>query len=160
MGAWEPPARFNPEALQAALALIPPASWSLPSTVEATGVHHGYRRVVQVELDPFRFVLERFEPVRDAWLSSIDPGGFILIHSDAGPFYDRWQVPIATSGWMDQGSAEPASNGVPFRVDHWKPHSVANPGGAPRVHLVIDRDVVVNPARSAFRLYEQGADHP
>jgi hypothetical protein len=158
MAEWEPPARFDPEALQAALAAVPPAAWSLPSLVEVTGVHHGYSRVVLVEMaEQFGFVLDRFAPIRDAWLSSIEPGGFILTHHDAGPYFDRWQVPISTSGWMDQGSAESATDGVPFRVQHWNPHSVTNPGASPRVHLVLDRQVIVNSARSPFRLYEQGA---
>jgi hypothetical protein len=111
--------------------------------------------VVLSELDPFAPVLALFEPIRDAWLSWIDPGGFIVRHRDAGPYYDRWQVPIRTAGWMQQETAEAAQDGRPFRVRHWLPHSVANPSTEPRIHLVIDRDVVANPSRDAFCLFDK-----
>lgn len=161
MPTWEPPARFDPEALRAALAAVPPAAWSQPSDYRVTGVHHGYRRVVLADLaNAFDQVLEEFHPVHDAWLSWIEPAGFIVTHHDAGPYYDRWQVPISTSGWMQQGAAERAIDGEPFQVEHWKPHSVQNPGLVPRVHLVIDRDVIVNPAPTAFRLYDKEPTSP
>lgn len=148
---WEPPAGFDPEVLQAALAAIPSTAWSLPSLFEVTRVHHGYRRVTLPDLaGPFAEVLSVFAPIRDAWVSWIDPGGFIAPHRDGGPYYDRWQVPIRTAGWTEQAMAEEATNGVPFRVRHWLTHSVRNPTGEPRIHLVIDRDVIVNPARDAF----------
>ena len=145
--------RFDPAEIQAALAQVPPAAWSLPSTFAQTQVHHGYRRVVLLDIaEPFRFVLDRFQPIKDAWLSWIDPGGFIVAHRDAGPYYDRWQVPISTAGVTEQATAEEATNGVPFRVEHWRPHSVWNRTDRPRIHLVIDRAVIVNPARDPFRL--------
>lgn len=148
---WEPPAAFSVDALQAALEAIPPAVWSLPSTFEVTRVHHGYRRAVLADLaDAFGFVLDRFQPVRDAWLSWIQPGGFIVPHRDGGPYYDRWQVPITTAGWTEQATAEAATDGVPFQVRHWLIHSVRNPSDRPRVHLVIDRGVIVNNSRDAF----------
>ena len=151
--AWEPPAAFDPEELRAALAAVTPRAWSQPSSFAQTNVHHGYRRVVLLELaEPFRFVLDRFEPIRDAWLSWLDPGGFIVVHRDAGPYFDRWQVPISTAGWMEQGEAQTATDGVPFRVEHWRPHSVWNRTDRPRIHLVIDRDQVVNPSRDPFRI--------
>ena len=151
--AWEPPAALDPEPLRAALAAIPLAAWSQPSTFQATQVHHGYRRVVLAELVvPFSFVLDQFAPIRDAWLSWIDPGGFIVRHRDGGPYFDRWQVPISTAGVTEQATAEPSVNGVPFRVQHWLPHSVWNRTAHPRIHLVIDRDVVVNPSRDPFRI--------
>lgn len=142
--------------LRAALAFVSPGAWSLPSTLAGTGVHHGYRRVVRRDLPAeFAPILDAFTPVHDAWLSWIDPGGFILRHCDAGPYRDRWQVPITTAGWTYLASPVAAVDGVPFRVEHWKPHSVANPSTSPRVHLVIDRDVVVDSSRSPFHLCKE-----
>jgi len=146
---------FEPERLRVALEAIPSAAWSLPSSFRATGAHHGYRRAVLAELDPFRFVLDQFAPVREAWLSWIEPGGYIVAHTDRGPFYERWQVPVSTAGWMEQnGMRASAVDGVPFQVRHWLPHAVGNPTTKPRVHLVIDRDVMVNPAAAPFSTVE------
>lgn len=138
---------FNPVELRKALDDLPPGAWSHPSTFASTGVHHGYRRVVLAHLEAFRFVLDRFEPVADAWLSRIDPGGFIVPHRDAGPYRERWQIPIATAGTLN---GIPAEDGVPFQVWHWLPHWVENPSDRPRIHLVIDRAVIVNPATDPF----------
>src|SRR5215216_5394061 len=85
LGCSTSPDPFDRVQLLEAFRQIPFASWSLPSTFAETGVHHGYRRVVLAELDPFRWVLNRFEPIREAWLSWIDPGGFIVPHADKGP---------------------------------------------------------------------------
>lgn len=131
--------------LRAALDAVPPGSWSRPSTFRETGVHHGYRRAVLWSFgnplpaaEPFAVVLEPLFPIRDAWLSWIDAGGFIVPHRDGAPWWERWQVPISTSGVLD---GEQATDGVPFRVQHWREHSVWNPGPGPRVHVVVDRDV-------------------
>lgn len=139
------PTSFDPAALRAALAAVPAGSWSLPSTFRETKVHHGYRRVVlwsagreQPDAAPWSDLFADFAPVRDAWLSWIGPGGFIVPHRDAGPWFERWQVPIRSSGWFDDW--RPAE-GEPFRVQHWLPHSVWNDGRHPRIHVVIDRDV-------------------
>lgn len=138
---------FDPRRLSEALESIPATAWSLPSTFTATGVHHGYRRAVLVdagrllpEAEPFRFMLDAFEPVYEAWVSLIEPGGFIIPHCDRGPFRERWQVPVVTAGNGLSGDA-----GVPFRVAHWKPHAVWNTSDRARVHVVIDRAVWMNP---------------
>jgi hypothetical protein len=126
--------------------------WSLPSSFEATGAHHGYRRVVLAHLGPFRFVLDEYTPVHDAWLSWIDPGGYIVAHRDKGPHRERWQVPVSTAGWMEQnGVRSTATDGVPFRVEQWLPHAVGNPTTNPRIHLVIDRAPIANPDPSPFQ---------
>lgn len=130
--------------------------WSLPSTFEQTQAHHGYRQVVVVSMG--RFVLPRFAdilagfaPVREAWLSWIAPGGFIVEHIDGGPHYERWQIPFTAAGTLYQnGAPVPHEVGVPFRVTHHDWHHVDNPGDEPRISLVIDRDVIVSPARTPF----------
>lgn len=136
---------FDPGGLRAALAGVPPGSWSNPSSYVDTGVHHGYRRIVLVDhgrrlpaADQFASVLDVFAPVRAAFLSWLDPGGFIAPHRDRGPYYERWQVPIQASGWFDD---ERPVDGVAFPVEHWKPHAVWNDGDQPRIHIVIDRDI-------------------
>jgi hypothetical protein len=142
---------FDPGRLRDALHAVSESAWSLPSTFAETGVHHGYRRVVYAELDPFRFVFDEFEPVHDAWLSWIGPDGFIVTHTDRGPHMERWQVPVSTSGWMEQnGMRATAVDGVPFRVEQWLPHAVGNPTTKPRIHLVIDRAAVANPDPTPF----------
>jgi hypothetical protein len=149
--------------LRAALAATPPSAWSQPSTIAGTGVHHGYRRcsLRGAAAVPWSAILDRFAPVRDAWLSWIDPGGFILEHCDRGPFYERWQVPVATAGTTTQdGLTEASEDGVPFRVRHWLPHSVANPTDRPRIHVVIDRDVLVDPSRSPLTVTGRDIDAP
>lgn len=133
---------------------IRPESWSRPSTFEATGVHHGYRRVVVVEggrlVEPcFRDVIADFDPVFSAWVSWIAPGGYIVPHIDAGPYRERWQLPISTAGTMN---GVEAVNGTPFKVRHWEPHRVDNPTDRPRIHLVIDRDVFLDVPNGRFRV--------
>lgn len=140
--------QFEPKLLAAALAEIPSAAWSLASTYSNTRVHHGYRRVVLVSAGqhqghaaPFGFVWDQLAPIWDAWLSWIDPGGFIIPHRDAGPWHERWQIPIAPSGhWHADETFAPRS-GDAFTVKHWEPHAVTNRSTNPRIHLVVDRDV-------------------
>lgn len=133
--------------------MIPPEAWSLPSTFEQTQVHHGYRRVVLAHLrEPFGFVLEHFAPIYDAWLSWIDPGGFIVPHRDGGHYRERWQVPIHAAGEL--GGIHP-TDGVPFRVRQWERHSVRNDTAHPRIHLVIDRDVLLPVEPMKFETYPE-----
>ena len=139
--------------------------WSEPSTFEATGVHHGYRRVVVVNgsrllLDQFGPLLEQFAPVAEAWLSWLDPGGFVVEHIDPGPHRERWQIPFTDDGaLLHDGVRVVHEVGVPFRVNHQEWHSVDSPGpGRPRISLVVDRDVIVSPHRSPLRLRTPGGD--
>jgi hypothetical protein len=155
-----PDLRFDPERLRVALATVPSGAWSAPSTFAATGVHHGYRRVTLVDhgnrwpaAEPFGFVLEALAPVQDAWLSWIDAGGFIVPHRDAGPWWERWQVPVSTSGvWLDSGMSS-ASDGVPFQVKHWAEHAVLNDADHPRIHVVVDRAVRIPEPSQPFALF-------
>lgn len=137
---------FDPHLLDAALTAVPSGAWSLPSTYAGTHVHHGYRRTalvdagtVRPEGEAFRFVFDELEPVYTAWLSWIDPGGFIVPHRDGGPWRERWQVAIRPAGTLHQEPqpVEPLP-GEAFRVCHWEPHWLENPTDGPRVHLVAD----------------------
>ena len=147
-----PVRRFPPESLHQALAGLPAGAWSPPSIHTATNGTHGYRVVSLVEpgrrqpaADLFGFVLDEFEPVWSAWLSRLEPGGFLVRHVDAGPYHERWQVPIRPAGIGLTG--EP---GIAFRVRHWEPHSVDNQTDRPRIHLVLDRDRIVNDRAVAY----------
>lgn len=152
---------FDPGQLRAALAGVPEEAWSLPSTYRDTGVHHGYRRVVLVSAGKpqphaqlFEVVWEALTPVADAWLSWIEPGGFIVPHRDAGPWRERWQVPIEPSGqWCGQPTPVEA-----FTVRHWEPHMVTNRGPRPRIHIVVDRDIRVGPDPEPFATFDIPGD--
>ena len=133
-------------------------AWSLPSTFAATGAHEGYRRVVVVsggnlERPQFADLLAEFAPVREAWLSWIDPGGFVVEHIDGGPHYERWQIPFTEAGTLyEDGRPVAHEVGVPFVVHHDRWHAVRNDTDHPRISLVIDRDVIVQPARTPFQV--------
>lgn len=153
--------KLDPARLHAALASVPAGAWSLPSSYAETGVHHGYRRVVLVdaghprpEAAPWGFVLEALSPVYSAWLSSIAPGGFIVPHRDAGPWRERWQVPVQAAGnWHDDEVSTPV-DGRAFRVEHWQRHAVTNRTDRARIHLVVDRDVWLDEPAAPFHLFE------
>lgn len=144
------PPTFAPLALWTALSGIPEGAWSLPSTFAGTGVHEGYRRIQLITggfvqspyAELFEFVTREFEPIDKVWLSYIDPGGFIIPHIDAGPWRERWHVPIQAAGLFNEQRPEDA---VPFQVQHWAKHWVTNDTDHPRIHLVIDRDVAAGP---------------
>jgi hypothetical protein len=94
------------------------------------------------------FVLDSFAPVWTAWVSRVEPGGLIHRHIDAGPYRERWQVPIQPAGLMNGAEAVA---GVPFNVKQWEPHSVQNATDRARIHLVIDRDVIVDSRQTPFQ---------
>lgn len=126
--------------------------WSQASTFAGTRVHHGYRRAVVFDrrplATPFDWLLADFAPVRWAQVARLDPGGFILPHRDAGPYWERWHVPIVTAGVFLQVTPVTPVDGVPFLVTQWEPHSAWNPSDRPRVHLIIDRAVEAAPSAS------------
>lgn len=132
-------------------------AWSLPSSFEQNGAHHGYRQVLVVDhgrliLPQFADIIAGFAPVWSAWMSWLDPGGYVVEHIDAGPHYERWQVPFTTAGTLyHDADAVPHEVGVPFRVLHHLWHSVRNDTDEPRISLVIDRDVLVSPTATPFR---------
>jgi hypothetical protein len=134
-------AGLDPAALSAALQAVDHL-WSLPSRFAETGAHHGYRQITialagRVEVPAFAAILDQFAPVRSAWLSMLEPGGYIVEHIDAGPYYERWQLPFTTGSY---GSFTQQA-GVPFPVRHYDWHHVTNDTDEPRISLVIDRDV-------------------
>lgn len=151
---------FDPVRLQSALTLVPADAWSLASTYAETRVHHGYRRVVLVSAGQpqahaalFEFVFDVLVPVREAWLSWVEPGGFIAPHRDAGPWRERWQVPINAAGdWCGASTFAPVS-GHAFPVEHWERHAVTNRTNLPRIHIVIDRDVWLDRPEQPFVVY-------
>jgi hypothetical protein len=123
-------------------------------------VHHGYRRIVLVEAGhlrpeaaPWRFVLDELAPAHTAWLSWIEPGGFIVPHRDAGPWRERWQVPIQAAGDFHAGETFTPADGGAFRVTHWREHAVTNRTGRPRIHLVVDRDVWLDEPALPFEVF-------
>ncbi len=141
-------AGLDPAALSAALNAVEHL-WSLPSRFAETGAHHGYRQVTvahagRIEVPAFAGILAEFAPVHGAWLSMLEPGGYIVEHIDAGPYRERWQVPFTTAGTLCQ-DGEPVAHevGVPFRVAQYEWHHVTNDTTAARVSLVIDRAVLL-----------------
>jgi hypothetical protein len=50
-----------------------------------------------------------------------------------------------------------ATAGVPFRVEHWLPHSVENTSDRARIHIVIDRAVLVDNRHIPFQRIEEQA---
>jgi hypothetical protein len=96
-------------------------------------------------------VLDQFSPVWSAWLAEVPAHGHIGLHVDQGPYRERWHVPIVPAGTFN-GEQTPA--GVPFPVAHWEPHQVDNPADHARIHLVIDRDVIVDATPAPFRRIE------
>ena len=153
------PGGFDPARLTAALAAVPGDAWSQPSTFAVTKVHEGYRSlsvVIGGNLQPvaagFGFVIDHFAPVWSAFLAWIEPGGFVRKHRDAGPYRERWHVPIVTAGLT---TGIPGEVGVPFQVHHWEWHDVDNPTDHPRIHLIVDRVAIANPAKTPWTMFQE-----
>jgi hypothetical protein len=161
----------TPPGHTAALASL---TWTAPSTYQDNRIHHLYQRAPLVdagvwrpEAEPFRDMLEALGPVHDAWATRCLPGGYVVPHTDASRWRERWQIPLQTAGftWLGEtgangemiGTAHPV--GVPFRVRQWLPHAVSNEPCWPdysdrdRIHLIIDLDRYVGPDQPApFRI--------
>ena len=83
-----------------------------------------------------------------------EPGGFIVPHRDPAPWFERWQVPIATAGQWHYGADDSAADpGVAFPVRHWEPHAVTNRTAAARVHIVVDRDIRIDRDPLPFHIF-------
>lgn len=145
--------------LHAALATIPAEVWSPPSNYADNHVHHRYSRCPLVDAGTWRPEAEAFRPwlgaydVHDAWLSRIQPGGYIVPHTDRSRWRERWHIPIQAAGWMILGCGYPYGDteavfdevGMPLRVEHWLPHAVENQDDHDRIHLIIDTTEYVGP---------------
>lgn len=145
-------ARFQEDELLSALAAVSD-HWSAPTGPDDANPNYRVVSLVtggqyQPPADAFGFVLDEFAPIWSAWVSRVEPGGLIHRHADAGPYRERWQVPIQPAGMMNGAEAVA---GVPFRVEQWEPHSVENATDRPRIHLVIDRDVMVDSRPTPFQ---------
>jgi len=117
-------------------------TWSQPSTYKLTGVHHGYR-TAPANIDDLDLYSVDDRAVK-AWWGMLEPGGFIVPHIDASPWFVRWHYPIEPAGYIWQLGAT-GFDGVtvespsePFEIRHYEPHAVWNPGPARRVHLIIE----------------------
>lgn len=132
-------------------------AWSKPSIYsEGTGVHHGYSTAKADLAEYARIVGDGGVPrlVNTAWFAKLDPGGFIIPHVDQGPWLERWHYPISGEGWVWQDWPRDAqyktyghmSNyaallpGIPYRMNHHKPHAVWNPYDEPRIILIVEYD--------------------
>lgn len=145
-------ARFSAGQLLAALTAVSD-HWSAPTGPDDANPNYRLVSLVTggqfwIPAAPFRFVLDSFAPVWVAWISRIEPGGLIHPHIDQGPYRERWQVPIQPAGLMN---GVEAVAGVPFRVKQWEPHSVENATDRARIHLVIDRNVMVDSRATPFQ---------
>lgn len=110
--------------------------WSQPSTYAVTGVHHGYRTAPGT-IDDLAD-LYGLDGVVKVWWGMLDPGGFIVPHIDASPWFRRWHYPIEPAGfvWHDGETLE--SPVEPFEIRHNEPHAVWNPTSKRRVHLIVE----------------------
>jgi hypothetical protein len=140
--------------LTAALGTIPAEAWTAPSNYQDNRIHHLYQRcdlVVAGEWRPeargFYAELGRWGGIHDAWISRIAPGGYIVPHTDASRWRERWHIPIQSAGVTVLNGVEHLPiEGHPLRVRHWQPHSVwCAVAKRDRIHLVIDLDRYVGP---------------
>jgi hypothetical protein len=151
------PPTFDAAALTSALDRLPAGAWGQPQP-GSEPVNPGYQiapLVNQGHPKPaaslFADVLAVFAPVWTAWVALVPAGSYIAPHIDQGPYRERWHVPIRVAGTFN---GHPVQVGVPFPVRHWEPHQVDNPTGIDRVHLVIDRDVLVDVPAAPFQRLE------
>jgi hypothetical protein len=149
--------RFPADALHHALAEMPEKAWGSMGRIAQSGTFEGYRVAPLVvagcpgpEAPRFAFVLDAFRPVWAAWVSWLEPGGYILSHIDQGPYRERWQVALWPAGVGLTGRT-----GEAFRVQHWEPHRVVNRTDRPRIHLVVDRDLIVDATETPYQRFEE-----
>lgn len=132
--------------------------WSLSSRFAETRAHHGYRQITvvlagRIERPEFTDLLTPLAPVRGAWLSRLEPGGYIVEHIDAGPYYERWQIPLSPHGRLFQdGEPVACEVGVPYMVRQFDWHHVRNDDEGDRIALVVDRDIALPIPTGPLRL--------
>jgi len=153
----EPGPTFCSQRLALALAQLPERAWAQPVTSEDE-VNPGYQFASLVACRNrkgpaalFDFVLDEFAPIWTAWIAKVPAHGFIGPHIDEGPYHERWHVPIVPAGTFDGRVVEA---GVSFPVHHWEAHRVDNPTDLDRIHLVIDRNAMVDVPTAPFQRIE------
>ena len=151
--------RFSAGQLRESLAGLPETAWGPVGKIAQSGTFDGYRVAPLVvggrsgpQASRFAFILDEFEPVWAAWLSWLEPGGYILSHIDQGPYRERWQVAFQPAGEGLVGKI-----GEAFPVKHWEPHKVTNRTDRPRIHLVIDRDLIMDATEVPYQRFEEAS---
>ncbi len=114
------------------------ADWTEPTDYATHRIAHG-RSTATIDQDLLEGLVD--EPIHSGWWARIMPGGFIVPHCDVPPYRQRWHFPVQPAGffWEDGETREPTE---PFIVRHWLPHAVWNPTNAPRIHLMVEREVL------------------
>ncbi len=136
--------------------------WTAPSTLEANSVHHGYATAKADSLEVLSVVgsvvfaggANGGNPTR-GWYGKLDPGGFVLPHSDAGPWMERWHYPIQPAGYIwqeDGGIVESPLD--PFQVFHHRPHAIWNPHHIARVHLIVEYNNEIDEPYHALEMFD------
>ena len=124
--------------------------WSLPSTyTTGTGVHHGYATAKATSLQVLSVVGPNGGIPVKGWYARLDPGGFILPHTDQGPWVERWHYPVSGRGYVwaewDDGKRHITLRYYDqYRMNHHKPHAVWNPYAEPRVVLIVEYDNAID----------------
>ena len=139
--------------------LLDDLTFSKPSTYHQTGVHPGYSTV---KADSSHLInrLVRYpdrygkKPPLRLWYAKLDPGGYIVPHSDQGPWMERWHYPIEPAGWVWQESEGfHKAPSEPFPMRHWEPHAVWNDDNTPRIHLIVEYDNPIDHPDADLTLY-------
>ena len=113
--------------------------WGNPVTFEQHGIAH-LRTVSAEDSSQVALQLGVDPPIQRCFWAKLEPGGFIAPHIDAGPYWDRWHVPVQPAGVFWQNGVEIHPEPFePFRVKHWENHAVWNDTDVVRVHLIVDR---------------------
>ena len=114
------------------------ADWTDPTEYATHKIAHG-RSTAHIDQDLLEGLVH--DPLHSGWWARIMPGGFIVPHCDVPPYRQRWHFPVQPAGffWEDGETTEPTE---PFMVRHWLPHAVWNPPDTPRIHLMVEREVL------------------
>jgi len=114
------------------------AAWTPPTVYATHGIAHG-RSTATIDQTLLTDLLPG--PLHQGWWARLLPGGFVVPHCDVPPFRERWHFPVRPAGffWEDGAFYEPVE---PFIVRHWLPHAVWNPTDRPRIHLMVEREIL------------------
>lgn len=129
--------------------------WTAPSTLEKNSVHHGYATAKADTQEVLSIVGANGGIPFRGWYGKLDPGGFVLPHSDAGPWVERWHFPIQPAGYVwqeDEGIIESPID--PFRIAHHRPHAVWNPHHIARIHLMVEYKNVIDEPYHVLEMFD------